>query len=90
LSGWGGGDGEPVSSVGLRHDFDDERWIDVDSDADADEVVIEDDAPHYLRALSDAAVEIAADPRLLSRRWGRPAVCVRLRRGSLGRRGNSR
>ncbi len=37
LGGWGGGEGEPVESVSLRHDVDDGPSIDVDSELDRDE-----------------------------------------------------
>lgn len=64
LSGWGGGDGEPVTSVGLRHELGEDRWIEVDSDVD-DEVDAKSQAAWYLEGLSDARVEVASDPRPL-------------------------
>ena len=38
LTGWGGGDGDPVSSLTLSHDVDDSRRVAVDSEIDAHEV----------------------------------------------------
>jgi hypothetical protein len=42
LCGWGGGDGDPVDMVGLRHESGEDRWIDVESEVDAGEVSPED------------------------------------------------
>jgi hypothetical protein len=37
LCGWGGGDGEPVDMVALRHERDEERWVEVDSELAEDD-----------------------------------------------------
>ena len=65
LSGWGGGDREPVQSLGLRHEFGEDQWIDVESEIDAHDVSFEDEAAHYLGRLGDARVEVASDLRPL-------------------------
>jgi Domain of unknown function (DUF1963) len=65
LSGWGGGYGEPVESLRLRHEFGEDRWIDVDSEIDAHEVSLEDDAAHYLGVFGDARVDVASEARPL-------------------------
>jgi hypothetical protein len=57
LSGWGGGDGEPVDMVGLRHAPDDDRWLDVDSEIGEDDFDLADavhDAVEQLGGPSDA------------------------------------
>jgi hypothetical protein len=68
LSGWGGGDGDPVDSVALRHELDEDRWIEVDSGIAEDEFYLpgaKREAADQLERLSDARVEVASDPRPL-------------------------
>ena len=54
LSAWGGGDGEPVRSVGLRREFGEDQWIDVESEVDAHHASFEDEAAHRLGGLGVA------------------------------------
>jgi hypothetical protein len=68
LGGWGGGDGDPVDSVVLRHDFGEDRWVEVASGIADDDFFLSDpkrDAAEQLRGLSDAQAEVAPDPRPL-------------------------
>jgi hypothetical protein len=63
LSGWGGGDGEPVEMVGVRHMLAEDQWIDVDSEIAEDDFYLPDakrDAADQLEGLSD--VEVSSNP----------------------------
>ncbi len=68
LTGWGGGDGEPVDMVAVRHELDDDRWIEVESEIAMDDFHLPDarhDAAEQLGGLSDVRVDAPSAPRPL-------------------------
>ena len=62
LTGWGGGDDEPVDSVTLRHELGDDQWIEVDSAIAEDDFHLPDarrEAAYLLEGPTDASAEVA-------------------------------
>src|SRR6201999_295482 len=62
LGGWGGGDGDPVDSVSLRHEVDASRRIEVDSEFEADEVDFADMVAERIEDHAGADVESVTKP----------------------------
>jgi Domain of unknown function (DUF1963) len=62
LCGWGEGDGD-VDSVGVRHEFGEDRWIEVDSEISEDDFHLPDAQRHAAHLLEGP--EVASDPRPL-------------------------
>jgi hypothetical protein len=66
VSGWGGGDGDPVDMVSILHDLGDGRWIEIESELAEDDFHLPDarsDAAARLRSSGQAPVETASEPR---------------------------
>src|SRR4051812_23492151 len=57
LGGWGGGEGEPVDSLSLRHGIDSSRRIEVDSEFEPDEVDFEEAVAERIEDQTGAKVE---------------------------------
>lgn len=58
LGGWGGGGGEPVVSLSLRHDVDSSHRIAVHSEFEAHEVVFENEAGQLIQDRTGQAAEV--------------------------------
>jgi hypothetical protein len=68
VSGWGGGDGDPIDMVSILHDLEDGRWIEIESEIAEDGFHLPDarrDAAARLRSSGHGPVETPSEPRPL-------------------------